>query len=301
MYHYIKNYNNNKIFNLKSLDLKKFEEQIIFFKKNTNILNNDDFCQILYEKKIPKKPCTLLTFDDGYNDHYENVYPLLLKYKIKGIFYPVANNFENNFLLDVNKIQIILANTTNKKKLLYRIFFFIKKYTGKNIDQLNINSINLSSRFDSKSTILIKRLLQYHLEKNIRKMIINNIFEETFNNSNKNIFSNFYLNTQNAQEMFNDGMAFGVHGYDHYWLNHLNKKEQENELKLSINLLKKKNLFNDNLSICYPYGGYNNNTLDIVKNLKVKFAVTTVVGNLNINNLNRIYEICRYDCNDFLN
>ena len=139
MYHYIKNYNNNKIFNLKSLDLKKFEEQINFFKKNTNILNNDDFCQILHEKKIPKKPCTLLTFDDGYNDHYENVYPLLLKYKIKGIFYPVANNFENNFLLDVNKIQIILANTTNKKKLLYRIFFFIKKYTGKNIDQLNIN------------------------------------------------------------------------------------------------------------------------------------------------------------------
>ena len=58
-------------------------------------------------------------------------------------------------------------------------------------------------------------------------------------------------------------------------------------------------MFNDNLSICYPYGGYNNNTLNIVKNLKVKFAVTTVVGNLNINNLNRIYEICRYDCNDF--
>jgi hypothetical protein len=204
-------------------------------------------------------------------------------------------------LLDVNKIQLILAKKNNKEKLLDRIFYYIKKYMGKSIDDFDINSIDLSSKFDSKNAILIKRLLQYYLNKNIRKIIINNVFEETFENSNKNIFNNFYLNLQNAQEMFNDGMTFGVHGYNHYWMNYLNKNQQEKEIRLSINFLKKKKLLNQNVSVCYPYGGYNNDTLNIVKNLKARFAVTTKVGSFNRENFNKIYEICRYDCNDFLN
>ena len=32
MYHYIKTYNDNKILNLKVLDVKKFQEQILYFK-----------------------------------------------------------------------------------------------------------------------------------------------------------------------------------------------------------------------------------------------------------------------------
>jgi peptidoglycan/xylan/chitin deacetylase (PgdA/CDA1 family) len=86
MYHYVKNYDDKKTFNLKALDIKKFEEQVIYFKKKYTVLNNNEFCEILYSKKIPKKPCVLLTFDDGYKDHYDNVHPLLLKHKLKAIF-----------------------------------------------------------------------------------------------------------------------------------------------------------------------------------------------------------------------
>jgi peptidoglycan/xylan/chitin deacetylase (PgdA/CDA1 family) len=300
MYHYIKPYNDNKILNLKVLDVKKFQEQILYFKNKYNILNNDEFCEIIHKKKIPKRPSVFLTFDDGYKDHYDYVYPLLLKHKVSGVFYPVAKNFYSKTLLDVNKIQLILGRFKDKDKLLKRIFYFIKKYTKKKYIELNIKSIILTSRFDSKVTILIKRLLQYQLHKSLRKKIINSIFSETFDYSDINFFKNFYLNSNNALEMFKDGMSFGIHGYNHYWMQHLNQEDQEKEITSSINLLKKIQIFNKNMSVCYPYGGYNYDTINIIKKLKIKFAITVQKGNLNYHNINDVYKICRFDCNDLL-
>ena len=79
MYHYVRDIKNSKYPNLKALDVKHFEKQISYFKKNFNILDQDSFIRILNTKKIPKKKSLLLTFDDGYIDHYEYVLPLLKK------------------------------------------------------------------------------------------------------------------------------------------------------------------------------------------------------------------------------
>ena len=54
-----------------------------------------------------KKPLLLLSFDDGYIDHYKYVVPTLVKNKIKGCFYPPINIFKGK-LLNVNKIHFIL-------------------------------------------------------------------------------------------------------------------------------------------------------------------------------------------------
>ena len=54
------------------------------------------------------------------------------------------------------------------------------------------------------------------------------------------------------------------------------------------------------MSVCYPYGGYNYDTINIIKKLKIKFAITVQKGNLNYHNINDVYKICRFDCNDLL-
>ena len=301
MYHYIKSRKDNKVLNLNILNIKTFEEQILFLKKKYNIIGDDDLCEILLTKKIPKRPSFVLTFDDGYKDHYNYVFPLLMKHKLKGIFYPTSKIFEKNYLLDVNKIQLILGKNRNKKKLLNYILEYIKKFYNKNQNQLNLKKINLKSRHDSKETIMIKRLLQSHLEEKLRKRIINKLFNRYLGDEDHKFVNKFYISKANALEMYNNGMSFGIHGSNHHWLNSLDYKKQEHEIRSSINKLNRLKILKSNLSICYPYGAYNKNTINISKKLNIKFAVTTEPNSLNKNNLNKVYEIPRFDCNDLKN
>ena len=55
MYHYVREIKKSKYPNLKGLEFKEFKNQISYFKSNFNILNNEDFLEILDSKKIPKK------------------------------------------------------------------------------------------------------------------------------------------------------------------------------------------------------------------------------------------------------
>ena len=173
MYHYVRDEKKNKLKHLNFLNFKKFKDQINFFLKKFSIVNYEDFYDILKNKKIYNKPPLVLTFDDGYIDHYEYVFPYLLKKKIKGLFYPPAKIIEKNFVLDVNKIQYILSVVKNKKIILQEIKQYLKKKSKINFDKLNINKINLNHRFDNKEVILIKRLLQHFLPANLRRNLNN--------------------------------------------------------------------------------------------------------------------------------
>ena len=54
-----------------------------------------------------------------------------------------------------------------------------------------------------------------------------------------------------------------------------------------------------NFSVCFPYGSYNRYTIEIMKKLKIKYALTTKVGSINKNNINNFLTLPRYDTNDF--
>ena len=111
-----------------------------------------------------------MTFDDGYKDHYEYVFPHLSKKKISGIFYPPVKTIKNSEVLDVNKIHFIMEKNKNSKALLNLIYDLVKKY-DKKFNPINFKKMQLSSRYDNKEKILIKSLLQYLLPKKIRKKI----------------------------------------------------------------------------------------------------------------------------------
>ena len=89
MYHYIRPIKKSLYPNLKGLEFNNFKKQINYFKNKYDILNFDDFLEILKTKKIPKKPCIILTFDDGYIDHYNYAFPYLVE---KNKWYILSTN-----------------------------------------------------------------------------------------------------------------------------------------------------------------------------------------------------------------
>ena len=80
------------------------------------------------QKKLPKKKSILLTFDDGYIDHWKYVFPYLKEKKITGNFYPPTQAIKNKKVLNVNKVRFILAKERNRKKILNYIFKLVSKY-----------------------------------------------------------------------------------------------------------------------------------------------------------------------------
>lgn len=299
MYHYVREIKKSKYPDLKGLEFNEFKRQVNYFCKNFNVLTNADLIEIIATKRIPKKPSIFLTFDDGYIDHYKFVFPFLVKKKISGIFYPPINAVENKIVLDVNKIHFILEKEKNRKKILDEIDKYLVKKKLKPISEFDLSKINLNIRYDDKDTALIKSLLQYCFPKNLRIKICNFLFKKILDKDLKEFSRELYMNKKQILEMDTENMNFGSHGVNHYWWEYLNKNEQENEIKGSINYFKRINVDTSNFSVCYPHGSYSLNTIALLKKYKVKFAFTSQVGGINLKNLNKNFLFPRYDTNDF--
>ncbi len=304
-YHYVRNIKNSNYPNLKGLEFEEFKKQINYFKKNFNILKPDIFIKYIKEKRLPKKTSILLTFDDGYKDHYEYVFPYLKKNNLQGCFYPPASIVKQKKILDVNKIQFLMSKEKNRKKILLKIKNILKKKYNFFLDdflKVNKNKIkNLKSKFDDKETLLIKSLLQKLLPIRKRKFVIDQLFKEIVTNNFKKFSSELYLSLENIKEMIKYGMHFGSHGYNHEWWSKLAKEKQEKEIVKSIKFLKQIGVKKNNLSVCYPFGSFNNHTISILKKYSFKFGLTTSQQEIDLSNIENFLTLPRYDTNYFKN
>ena len=300
MYHYVRQIKGSKYPNIKGLEFENFKKQINFFSKKFNIISHNEFLEIIKSKKIPKKPSIMLTFDDGFIDHYKYVFQHLRQKRISACFYPPIQVVENKTILDVNKIHFILEKEQNRKKILKEIDNLLIKKNKKTINQLDLTKIKyLNDLYDDKETTLIKRLLQYYLPFDDRNYIINELFKKIINISFENFAKEIYMNADHLKEMYSEGMTFGSHGYQHVYWEFLDKNKQEEELINSIKFYKKLNFNTDNISVCYPYGSYNDITIDILREKNISFALSTHVGDVNKSNIFEKYKLPRMDTNDF--
>ena len=298
-YHYVRPVKKSLQPNLAALEFDEFKRQVDYFCNNFEVIAGDNLLEIINKKIITRKPKIILTFDDGYIDHYKYVFPYLRKKNISGYFYPPKKVIENKTVLDVNKIQFFLEKEQNRDKILKEIDNILLKKRNIQISDLDISSINLKSAYDNEKTVLIKKILQYFLPPDEKKIIIDELFGKITGENSALLAKKLYMNTNHVQEMNSENMVFGCHGDNHVWLEFLSKENQKKEILDGINFLKKINIDVKNISVCYPYGSYNEDSLEILKELKISFALTVKNGNVNSNNIANKFEYLRFDTNLF--
>jgi len=301
MYHYVRDLGNSRYPNIKGLDISLFEEQINFFRRYHNIITIEE---VIYSidsgTTIPDKSI-LLTFDDGYLDHYNNVFPILDKYKIQGSFYVASKAITEHTVLDINQIHFILASADNILKLIREIKDLMKihqkEYNLKDFDYYYRKLAHASS-IDTKEVIFIKKLLQVELVEDLRMKILNILLEKYVEVSEDKFSRELYMNEEQLKHMLRSGMHIGNHGYNHYWWNHLSKKQMKSELDLSINFLNNLGVDMDNWTACYPHGSYDEQSIKMLENRGCKLAFTIDSGVCALSQESRL-KIPRYDTNDF--
>ena len=298
MYHYVRNLKNSKYPNLKAFELSNFRKQIKYLNNKYNVLRLDQLLQILKDRKIPKKPSILLSFDDGYTDHLQ-VGEYLSKYNLEGFFYIVGSACKAEKMMDVNKIHFIMEKEQDTYKLIKLVLNYYKKFTGSELNLKLIKKILLKEKnynyFDNFDVFFLKCLLRVGIKTKVRQKILNKLFKDIINDDEKSFAKKLYLNKKQIIEMKNCGMNFGIHGYEHMPLGYLNKSKQKEQFDKSINFIKFVKQKIEHTSVCYPNGVYNKNTLKLMKQYNFAFGLTTNPGLVNHKNISNKLELPRID------
>lgn len=300
MYHYVRYLKQSRYPQIKGLDVTLFREQIGYLKKHYHFITMEMLIDSIDNKKSLPKKSILLTFDDAYLDHFTQVFPILIKNNIQGSFFPPVKVITEHTVLDVNKIHFILASCENKQLIISCIYKLLDKHReiyALYANEYYFRKLAKPNRFDTAEVIFIKRLLQVELVEDLRKIITNELFVK-FVNMPESVFSReLYMSIDQIKTMQHMGMHIGSHGYDHYWLNSLTKKQQKSEIIKSIDFINEIGGDITNWTMCYPYGVFNDDTIKILHEHNCKLALTTNVDVADINKENK-FTLSRLDTKD---
>ena len=240
-------------------------------------------------KFIPKsygegdKQKYIYTFDDGLIDHLY-VSKLLFKKNIKAIFFiPSAPVLERK-MIDSHKIQFILASD-GEDIILSNLLNLIKKefdINGNYLDQFKKSK--WKNNIWSKEMIFITRILREFKSSLERSFLVNKLFTKFVSSDEKDFAYNFYLSLNNVEEISDMGHIIGGHGDKSLDLRYCKDAEIKNEILKSDEFISR---FNSQIKLfAYPNGGFNDYSINLLKNLNFQKAFTTNLeydGNLKLN------------------
>lgn len=116
MYHRLVLDENEESLNIIHLSKDKFEEQLKYLRDNKYVTITFKELKELSLEERKKKKYIILTFDDGYDDNYTILYPLLQKYNMKVVIYLVSDLNYNKW--DMEELGEKRLNLLNEKQIL---------------------------------------------------------------------------------------------------------------------------------------------------------------------------------------
>jgi peptidoglycan/xylan/chitin deacetylase (PgdA/CDA1 family) len=301
MYHYVRDLEQSRFPAIKGLSIERFCRQLDYLRTSYTPIAAEDLLEALASpsKDLPLNP-VLLTFDDGYSDHFANVFPLLEARGIRGCFFPPAQAVLEHKVLDVNKIQFVLASVTDVGNLLDQVFFSLEEFRSVHAlktREAYVETVKEKHRYDTREVTLLKRLLQRELPEPVRTEIVRRLFAKHVTADEVAFACELYMSVDQIICLRRHGMHIGSHGYAHVWLNHVSPEAQAVEVDRSLDFLKKLGGDKDEWTMCYPYGGFNDSLLQLLRGrqFQMGFTVEARVADLDLDDR---LTLPRVDTND---
>ena len=300
MFHHFHNDNLHKK-SQGSINKDDFYKMLKFIGRE-NILDANDFFTRLKENKLKEKNICL-TFDDAIKCQYDIALPVLEDLKIKSFFFIYSSLFKGELTL-LEIYRYFRMNYFNNIDEFYNYFF---ELLNKDLSAFFKDKEKIIE--DTKAKVLVYSIndIKFRLARDkllsqldYKKIMLAIFKEKNFKPEDhyKNIFmSKFHLNKLNEL-----GHLIGLHSHSHpHLLENLPYNEQKKEYENNISTLSEiLNIDKNNIKyMSHPNGSYNDDTLKILKKLKIELGFKQIMSIEPEKNMKKInnssLEIARQD------
>jgi peptidoglycan/xylan/chitin deacetylase (PgdA/CDA1 family) len=278
MYHRILPPQTGRRARLNALDLSAFREQIAYIRRHYTPVSAADLVSAAEGvSPLPPRPI-VLTFDDGYREHYQHVLPVLDRFAIPGVFFPVSSSMLDRQLLDVNKIQYILAMSDEVAPLVDAIDAAIE-YERRDSGSPSRADYRARwwkpSRWDPAPVVYVKRLLQHALPESVRRPLTDTLFRDIVSADEAAFADELYMTVSDAREMRAAGMTVGAHGGRHLRLPTLSRDGQAHEIDGALRVIDAVGASRQKFAYSYANGEHDEHSVDLLRARGCGVAFTT--------------------------
>jgi peptidoglycan/xylan/chitin deacetylase (PgdA/CDA1 family) len=259
MYHYVRALSRSRYPQIKGLSTDDFRRQIEYVQDHYTVIGADRLLGAVTEDAALPPKAALLTFDDGYLDHFTNVFPLLDAKGLPGCFFPPARCIRDREVLAVNKIHYVLASSASLGEIADRLFELMEAWGDPDAlrsREAYREAVAGDHRFDEPEVVLIKRLLQRELPRPLRTRILDHLFETYVDVREEVLAEELYMDLEQVRCLRRHGMYVGSHGDRHAWMDRLDPEEQRTDIDRSVDFLDEVGTSLDRWIMCYPYGAH---------------------------------------------
>lgn len=214
-----------------------FRRHVEFLRRRFDVVGADRLVAMQKSGETPKRPTAVITFDDGYVDNYELVFPVLKETGTTAVFYPPTAYVDSAIIPWWDEIAWTLRNATAPSLRL----------AGSEIEhplnpEVMERSIYRTLQFvKSRVTIPMDEQLGEIREACAPKSSIRDLNPKLF------------INWDQLKEMSDSGMDVGSHTHSHEILSHLDAETQRREMAESKEILESR-LGRPIDTIAYPVG-----------------------------------------------
>ena len=221
-----------------------FEKQILYLKNNFEIISLDDLNSCIINGHKIKKDFIILTFDDGYKNNLDVVYPFLKSQNIPFSVFVSTNHISTGDLFPIAVIRIAFFNGTIKN--IY-IPVLNKSY--------DLSTLENAKKAAKEANNLVK-YSSYDLSNKIINQIIDSFSKDLWKELIHKYDSEMPMSWKEVDELYKGGVIIGAHSHDHYLLGNFQTKNFiSDQYSQSYQLIK--NRYGSCKYMCYPNGQFN--------------------------------------------
>jgi peptidoglycan/xylan/chitin deacetylase (PgdA/CDA1 family) len=281
MYHYVRDPARSRYPLIKGLGVDAFRGQLDFIRRHYSVVGAQDVIRATRDGAPLPPRALLLTFDDGYVDHFSVVAPMLQECQATGCFFPPARAVLEKRVLDVNKIHFVLAAAPSVGEVASTICDAVDEQAtryGLPSAPTYWNRLAKPGRYDHADVIFVKRMLQRELPVELREPLTNALFTKYVTQDEAAFAEELYMSLDQLRIMHQSGMCIGSHGYSHSWMNTQALEEQRSEVIASVEFLGRIGVPPKGWIMCYPYGAWNSTLIELLPSCGCALGMTVEVG-----------------------
>jgi peptidoglycan/xylan/chitin deacetylase (PgdA/CDA1 family) len=293
MYHYVRDSAATPFPGIRALAPALFERQLDWLQDEHTPIDLATLTAAIDGRRELPPRAALLTFDDGFTDHFETVFPALRRRGLSGTFFVAENACLRHELLNVHKTHFLLA------RLGADAFGHEVQAEGARLaESPRTAAVFGLDQWEHADERRIKHLLNYELPVPDATRVLDRLFRHHLG-SPEAFARGLYLQPEMIRLMAAEGMTFGYHTRSHRMLSRLSTAEQEDELRPGPAWIRALTGQAD-VPFCYPWGGretYTAETVRLLAELGYSVAFNTVRRQVDTSADGR-YEVPRLDTRD---